>query len=214
MATQTLIPPANAFFGDLLLLTGGTGALTRIDSFLAGSAERYWASLSIYGSTGRVVLAFTNTSPAAPEAANEDLVPAFETNGILKVLHLHDEFTVELSGADLSEPYDWTPSNAADVISFFNDLVTLGSPVLGYSISLTLDTAPVAPTIANKTNQAGVSVGTVTLPQGSGGDPPLTYAVSGLPPGLSFDPGNRQVTGTPTMAGTYPVTYTVTDTAL
>ena len=37
------------------------------------------------------------------------------------------------------------------------------------------------------------------------------YAVSGLPPGLAFDPDTRTVSGTPTAAGTYTLTYTADD---
>ena len=67
-----------------------------------------------------------------------------------------------------------------------------------------------------------------TLPPASGGDlfvvdhdgdfstpeQPLfdyTYAVSGLPAGLSFDPATRTISGTPTAAGTSTVTYTAHD---
>ncbi len=43
------------------------------------------------------------------------------------------------------------------------------------------------------------------------GQLPYFYAVSGLPPGLSFDPLTRAITGTPTQDGTYTVTYTADD---
>ena len=39
----------------------------------------------------------------------------------------------------------------------------------------------------------------------------LTYSLSGLPPGLSFDPGTRTLSGIPTTAGTYTITYTASD---
>ena len=63
-------------------------------------------------------------------------------------------------------------------------------------------------------------IGRWVLPPANGGDMisrnesgqlPYFYAVSGLPPGLSFDPLTRTVTGTPTQAGTYTVTYTADD---
>ena len=42
----------------------------------------------------------------------------------------------------------------------------------------------------------------------------LSYSDGGtLPPGLSIDPASGDITGTPTTAGTYPVTITVTDDA-
>lgn len=47
----------------------------------------------------------------------------------------------------------------------------------------------------------------------TGGHAPLTWAVSGLPPGLSAAAagGAQQVSGTPTTAGSYPVTVKITD---
>ena len=63
-------------------------------------------------------------------------------------------------------------------------------------------------------------IGRWVLPPANGGDMisrngsgqlPYFYAVSGLPPGLSFDPMTRAVTGTPTEAGSYTVTYTADD---
>ncbi len=51
----------------------------------------------------------------------------------------------------------------------------------------------------------------LTLPAVSGGTPPLTYSVSGLPAGLSFDPATRTISGTPTVMGETVATYTVVD---
>ena len=55
---------------------------------------------------------------------------------------------------------------------------------------------------------------TLTLPEVMGGTPPLTYSVSGLPAGLSFDPATRTISGTPeAVSEPVTVTYTVTDAA-
>ena len=65
-------------------------------------------------------------------------------------------------------------------------------------------------------------IGTVVLPAATGGDVrlvdptqsyefPYFYAVTGLPPGLSFDASTRSVSGTPTETGTWTVTYTADD---
>ena len=52
----------------------------------------------------------------------------------------------------------------------------------------------------------------LTLPPVSGGTPPLSYSVSGLPSGLSFDPATRTISGTPTaVSEAVAVIYTVTD---
>ena len=55
----------------------------------------------------------------------------------------------------------------------------------------------------------------LTLPEVMGGTPPLTYSVSGLPAGLSFDSATRTISGTPEDVSDAPVTvtYTVTDAA-
>ena len=56
-----------------------------------------------------------------------------------------------------------------------------------------------------------VAIARLTLPAATGGTTPYTYAVAGLPGGLTFSTGNRRVTGTPTATGTFTVSYTVSD---
>ena len=51
----------------------------------------------------------------------------------------------------------------------------------------------------------------MTLPAASGGDGTLTYTLTPEVPGLSFNASTRQLTGTPSTAGTYAMTYTATD---
>ncbi|SFH48037.1 Ig-like domain-containing protein [Pedobacter insulae] len=51
------------------------------------------------------------------------------------------------------------------------------------------------------------------LPAATGGTSPYTYTATGLPPGLSFNPTTRAITGTPTTAGPYTVTLKATDNA-
>ena len=50
-----------------------------------------------------------------------------------------------------------------------------------------------------------------TLPAATGGKGPYTYAGTGLPPGLTYNPVTREITGTPTLGGTFNVAVTVTD---
>jgi hypothetical protein len=49
----------------------------------------------------------------------------------------------------------------------------------------------------------------------SGGTPPYLYSISAgvLPPGLSLNPATDEISGTPTQAGTFPFSITVTDSA-
>ena len=57
----------------------------------------------------------------------------------------------------------------------------------------------------------GVEMEPLVYPEVFGGTPPLMYSMSGLPPGLSFDPETRTLSGTPTEAGRYEVTFRVED---
>ena len=57
----------------------------------------------------------------------------------------------------------------------------------------------------------GAEIAPVVFPEVGGGEPPLTYSMSGIPPGLSFDGDTRMLSGTPTVAGTYEMTYRVED---
>ena len=55
---------------------------------------------------------------------------------------------------------------------------------------------------------AGTPMAAVTLPEADGGSGTVTYSVTPMVPGLSFDPATRVLSGTPTVAGGYPLIYT------
>ena len=57
----------------------------------------------------------------------------------------------------------------------------------------------------------GTAIAAIVLPQASGGEGAFTYALAPEVPGLTFDPETRQLSGTPTTAGSYPLRYTATD---
>ena len=66
-------------------------------------------------------------------------------------------------------------------------------------------------TVSNTTYTAGTAIRALTLPAASGGDGTLTYSLSPTVSGLTFRSATRQLTGTPSTAGTYAMTYTVID---
>ena len=83
------------------------------------------------------------------------------------------------------------------------------------------DVAPTfgSETIPLQTYAVNTAISTLTLPSATSGNGTLTYSLAPtLPNGLSFDPGNRQITGTPTTAQaatryTYKVVDSDTNTA-
>ena len=86
-----------------------------------------------------------------------------------------------------------------------------GSATFNWTITNTV-------TVTNPGDQSNVSGTAITaLPisaTDSSSAATLTYSDGGtLPPGLSIDPSSGSITGTPTTAGTYPVTITATDSA-
>ncbi|WP_316801046.1 putative Ig domain-containing protein [Pedobacter frigidisoli] len=78
-----------------------------------------------------------------------------------------------------------------------------------YTLSVVDPLALPPATLANGTT--GTVYTTQIIPSATGGTIPYTYTATGLPPGLTFNPTTREITGTPTQAGTYTVAVTVTD---
>ena len=74
------------------------------------------------------------------------------------------------------------------------------------------DTAPsFTGTVADQSYTVGEPITALTLPSASGGEGTLTYSLQPVPPGLAFNSATRVLSGTPTTAGTYSMTYTVED---
>jgi hypothetical protein len=85
------------------------------------------------------------------------------------------------------------------------------SAIANYTITETADpnTAPVVFDISNRNNITGVAITALTINAYDLDSDPLTYSADGLPTGLTLS-GNV-ISGTPTTAGTYNVTITVSD---
>lgn len=75
------------------------------------------------------------------------------------------------------------------------------------------DTAPsfAGKTVADQQFIAGDAIAALALPAATGGNGPIAYALAPDIPGLAFASASRRLSGTPTAAGTYAMTYTATD---
>ncbi|WP_214228989.1 putative Ig domain-containing protein, partial [Pedobacter sp. B4-66] len=67
------------------------------------------------------------------------------------------------------------------------------------------------PTAVLADGTVGTLYPTQIIPSATGGQGPYTYAATGVPAGLTFDPTTRQIKGTPTASGTFTIPVTVTD---
>ncbi len=65
--------------------------------------------------------------------------------------------------------------------------------------------------VADQSYTVDTAITDLILPAATGGTGTLTYTLTGLPAGLTFDTAPRRLTGTPTAMATTTLTYTVTD---
>ena len=74
------------------------------------------------------------------------------------------------------------------------------------------DTAPAfAGTVDDQTYTEGVAVSPLTLPEASGGNGTLSYFLTPAVPGLTFAAATRTLSGAPTTAATFDMTYQAVD---
>ena len=66
-------------------------------------------------------------------------------------------------------------------------------------------------TVDNQMFSAGVAIDALELPAASSGNGDLTYSLRPVPPGLTFDPASRTLSGTPSEVAISSMTYEVTD---
>ncbi|MDC7787478.1 putative Ig domain-containing protein [Rhodoplanes sp. TEM] len=107
-----------------------------------------------------------------------------------------------------------TPTATLAATTFTVTVTDANSATASSTFSLTINSAVTATTaVAATTLTAGQAATPFTPVTGSGGTAPLSYGVSpGLPAGLSLNPANGQVSGTPTAPiATTTFTVTVTD---
>ena len=103
-----------------------------------------------------------------------------------------------------------TVSGETDTSNNCSDAVAL--TVLSGSGGHPGDTAPhFYDTVPAQTYTAGTAARVLTLPAATGGDGALTYTLAPAVPGLSFDAATRRLSGRPTQAGTWRMTYRAAD---
>ena len=95
-----------------------------------------------------------------------------------------------------------------------NRQVVSGTIVRTSAASMPVDTQPRFASGSgpgDRTYTVGTAIAALTLPEASGGNGTLAYSLTSSVPGLSFDAASRRLTGKPSTAGTYAMTYSAAD---
>ena len=151
--------------------------------------------------------------PGVPTSGNFD--PA-STGGGSQVTATADGTTIALDNGGYFELEDGTRYTcvAADGCTIVNGAVTAGTVDGRVAGTGEVDRFPTFRTAArpgDQTYTVDTAIATLTLPEAIGGNGTLTYTLSPRVPGLIFNVTTRQLTGTPSSAGTYAMTYAVKD---
>ncbi|MDB6126777.1 MAG: Endoglucanase [Verrucomicrobia bacterium] len=102
-----------------------------------------------------------------------------------------------------------TPTTAGT--SVVTITVTNASGTSTFALTITVGAANAAPVITSPTNAPGTA-GTPFVPYVIAGTGlPTSFTATGLPPGLTLNTATGTISGTPTVAGTYVVTITATN---
>ena len=177
-------------------------------TFAANGADQVLSLVDLNNANpaGRVRISITGL--------NNDFTPEFEANGRI-IFEASDGETLEvmIADADMTEIYQWTPTNSAEVVAFVlhvKDLVDQDATftLQGEGASV----VNVAPSFTDSTGDdqdwvQDEAITSVTVPVASG-TPTPTYAVVGsLPTGISFNANTRVISGTPTVIGSRHYNY-------
>lgn len=146
----------------------------------------------LIGNTGSVGIGLGDQSSAD---VRRDFADAVENNGIFTLAVDGHSVDFGILGADVTEPYSWTPSNAAEITSFYN---AIANPTGTATLTLRDGPIAVAPVFSPDVADAaawtvGEAITPIVLPypDNAGGitpTRPVTYAAVGaLPAGIRLE---------------------------
>ncbi|WP_410670251.1 RICIN domain-containing protein [Amycolatopsis sp. cmx-4-68] len=189
--------------GTLANTSGQVGS-TAISAAKDSAANRAVAVIGDEkGYTGPASVAFTGLASVPWLAGNGSVhvvVQRIPDQAPLSAPQVVLDQTVNASGGSVTVPFTFQASHDAFAI-----YLTPTGPTSGNTVTVT---SP-----GNQTGTAGTAISGVQVrATDSGSGQSLTYAATGLPPGLSINAASGLITGTPTTGGTYDVTVTATDT--
>ena len=106
-----------SWYGSVKSWVPPDGSRPTINADLRGSGERFFGLVRARPA-GSFTVRFTSDQLEVSSPPGDDLTTEFETNGSIELIVGSNSLLVALAGADMLEPYDWTPSNSAEVTAF------------------------------------------------------------------------------------------------
>src|ERR1035437_3198249 len=202
-------------------IVASTGAITGTPTAAGPATINVTVTDSATPTPASVTKQFTITINSAP-AITTSVLP----NGVTGVA-----YTGAVAATGGTTPYTWTATGLPAGLSINPGTGAItGTPTVAgpATINVTVtDVSSPSHLSANKqfpvTIVTGIAITTTSLPNGAvgslytgavaatGGTTPYTWTATGLPAGLSIDPGTGAITGTPTVAGPATINVTVTD---
>ena len=182
---------------------------------VGGATELFFGylTLGVFGGGSSVSIRLSDGT-SDPSDAGPDFSELMENEGsITFTASDSSSVTVFMAGSDSADPYNFSPSNSADVQVFADNLIGLTDR----SLTVTFDDSPIAaPLFSEDTGDAQNWIQNTTtvdfiIPDADG-NPAPTYAVEGsLPAGIAFDTIMRVLSGTPTAVGSGTITIRATN---
>ncbi|MCZ0952633.1 MAG: putative Ig domain-containing protein, partial [Rhodospirillaceae bacterium] len=196
-----------------LLDSPTTGRLTNLSTVPQGRARS--RMLEEGGGAGGIVQTTYSVNDLLPGVPSSGVfTPTIHGGG--SILITGNDTTISLDDGAYFELDDGTryTCTAGEGCTIANGAVTAGTVVGRAAGAGEVDRFPTFRTATAPGDQSytvGEAIESLTLPEASGGNGERTYGLSPEVPGLGFNAATRQLTGTPSAAGNYAMTYTVTD---
>ena len=220
--SYSLTPPAGLSFN------AATRELTGTPSAVLAETEYTYTVTDVDGDTAELTFTIEVVANATPSFGTATIAAQSYIQGVaIQTLTLP-----EASGGNGTLSYSLTPPAGLSFNTTTRELTGTPSAVLTeteytytvtdvdgdtaeltFTIEVAADTTPSfgTATIAAQSYSQSLAIATLTLPEASGGNAPLSYSLT-PPAGLIFDAITRELTGTPTdLQAATQYTYTVTD---
>ncbi|WP_334319668.1 polysaccharide lyase family protein [Termitidicoccus mucosus] len=219
------IVPVSGLIGDGASLVTGTYNILKTSGGINNAAEFIWAesmaseliaTVNVNGNTLKLVLAEAPPPPPAPVISG--------TLSVSAIVGQSFSYTISATNSPTSYAASGLPAGLS--INTVTGVIT-GVPATAGTTNVEIsainaggtDTKTLVitligqPSVTNASHTSGMIGAAFSLTINTTGGSITSYAATGLPDGLSVNTGTGVISGTPTVAGTYNITISVTNAA-